>query len=608
MNYEEMNKKNIELRNILLGKSDKKPTGYPSKDKPHLTDYPEKAFKEPFPKMSIYEYVYENNKNHLDDIALVFDTGFSETPITYRQFFKNVDVVAKGLTSRGVKKGDKVAICLPNIPETAYIIYGVNKIGAVACLLDPRINEYGLERDLKDLDAKTYIGISETYKTVKKVNKNINLDNILIIPTIQSSNKKMIKKLYTFSKIKEGNGVYDVNRKWSKFISKKYDMNEVTAPIYNDQDVAIITYTGGTTGVHKGVKISNDGLNTLVFAHKYLYSELGRGDVFANILPQFMIFGLFPLHLALRNGFETHLILDPSPEKFVDYLVKLNPALVLGGPVHWETLIDNPKITKGCLSNLKDPVTGGERISIEQEQRITDVLKYAGAQSPLCNGFGSSELGGSVTVNKGKDWEAGTVGKLHIFDNAKIIDPETNEELKYNEIGELYVSSPDMMVGYYNNPKEEKKAISIDEDGVRWFRTGDLASMNEKGNITIHGRMKRLFVCGVDKVYPPQMEELIDGIDNVKKCAIVNLPDKELREVPKAHIVLEKDTEENRKAAIDSIVLEVTEKISENVVPKYFEFHDELMYTSNGKIDFEGLRKKDLKTMNLDAQKTKTKK
>ncbi len=608
MKYEELNKKNIELRKILLGKSNKKRTGYPSKDKPHLADYPAKAFKESFPKMTMYEYMCEKNKDHLDDIALIFDTGFSETTITFRELINNIDKVATKLQVKGIQKGDMVVVSLPNIPESPYVLYALNKIGAVACLINPLSNEFSLERDLKDLNAKMYIGINESYRKLKKVTKNTNLENIIIIPMINSSQNKIMKSLYNLKKIKEGNGVYNLHRKWSRFISKKCKSEEYDIPKYEEDTLAIVSYTGGTTGVHKGVKISNDGMNTLVFAHKYLVPDVKRNDKFVNILPQFMIYGLFTMHLALCLGLETHQMLDPSPDKFVDYLIKVNPAVAFGGPVHWERLIDNPKLRKDSLTNMKTPISGGENLPRIKEEKISLALKSAGSKVPICNGFGASELGGSVTINYGKDWEAGTVGKLHIFDNAKIIDPITKEELPYDQEGELLISTPALMLGYLNNEEEESKAISIDEEGIRWFDTGDIASMNQKGNITIKGRSKRLFVCGVDKVYPPELEEIISQIPNIQKCAVVNVPDKELREVPKVHAVLKEDTEKARRKATNDIVLSISQRVSDRVVPKYFEFHDELIYTPNGKIDFDGLRKKDLEKMSTKKSNKRIKK
>lgn len=377
----------------------------------------------------------------------------------------------------------------------------------------------------------------------------------------------------------------------------KHMNNKSTYPPYSLDKLAVISYTGGTTGVHKGVLLSNDALNILVHSHKYIMGDVGRGDRFMDILPQFMIYGIFSLHLALCMGLKTYLLIDSSPKNFVDNLIRINPAMVFGGPVHWETLIDNPKLTSNCLSNMKSPVSGGEKLPLSKEKILDDVLIKAGSQGCMCNGYGASELGGSVTLKLGKQSAAGTVGKLHVFDNAKIVSPDTGEELSYNEVGELYITTPSLMLGYFKRESEEEKAIVKDQDGVRWFVTGDLAKIDENGDIEITGRRKRLFVCGLNNVYPPEMEELINTIPNVKSCVVVNVPDREFREVPKVHMVLENDTEESRTTVIKLVKKCISENIGKEVLPRYYEFHAELLHTPNGKIDFEGIRKQDMKKM-----------
>ena len=594
MTEKEIQERNVRLRKILIGEINEKLTGKPSKDKPHLKDYPEIALIEEKPKMTMYEYLYECNKNHLEELAIIFDTGFSETKITYKELFKNIDIIAEKLQSSGIKENDKVAVSLPNIPETPYIIYALNKIGAISCLIDPRAKEYALEKDLKELNVKMYIGCSETYQKIKKVSKKININRILIIPTLNSSDNKSVKLIYSLSKFKEKNIVFDSEEKWSKFISNTNTLTDLKKAKYKENNLAIISYTGGTTGVHKGVKISNDSINTVVFSHKYLIPDIHRGDKGMNTIPPFLIYGLVIMHLALCWGLPTYMILDSSLDKFVDYLVKVNPAIICGGPIQWETLINNSKLNNNSLSNMKVPICGGEKLTIAQENKISEALLKAGSKAPICNGFGASELGGSVTLNYNKDWTSGTVGKLHIFDNAKMVDFNTNEELTYNKEGKLLITTPSLMLGYYNNPEEEKKVISVDEDGIRWFDTGDIAKISENGIIEITGRSKRLFVCGINNVYPPEMEEIIYQIPNIKKCAVVNVPHKELREVPKVHIVLYSDNNEKRKQAKNSIIKSISEKINDEVIPHYFEFHKDLQYTANGKIDFKGIRENDL--------------
>ncbi len=601
--FQEEQLRNIYLRKLLVGELQGPLTGKPSVDKPHLKFYSEEAFSRSLPKTSIYNYMYEINKNHLDDIAFVFDTGFDETEITYGELFKNIDTVANGLVQRGIKVGDKVAVSFANTPESVYTIYAINKIGAVSCLIDPRIKTYNLERDLKDLDVKMFIGNSEVYKNLKKVAKKVNLDNIVIIPTIQSATNKKIKNLYLASKILTGNHPLKLNKNWSSFLAENKTKKETKEFEYKEDQLAIISYTGGTTGVHKGVMLSNEAFNNLMLSHDYLMEDLGRGEKFMNILPQFMVYGIFTLHLALCRGLKTHLLLDSAPEHFVDNLIRLNPAISFGGPIHWETLIDNPKITPNCFSNMKAPVSGGEKLSLAKELAISKALKYGGSQEEMCNGLGASELAGSSTWKQGSKNKSGTVGRLHVYDNAKIVDSKTGEELSYNQPGELWLTSPSLMSGYYHREDETKHAIHEDEDGVRWFITGDLAQIDENGDIDLTGRSKRLFVCGLNNVYPPELEEIIYTIPSVNKCAVTNVPDEELRAVPKVHLVLNEDTEANRKKTIASIQTLISERVGSEVLPHYYEFHDHLKYTLNGKIDIEAIRRDDLEKIKANKEK-----
>ncbi len=591
--------RDLYLRDLLVGKRQGPLTGKPSKDKPHLKFYPEEALMQSFPQKTMYQYLYDLNKDDLDDIALVFDTGFDETKITYRQLFENIDTVAKSLQKLGIKKNDKVAISFANVPESAYTIYALNKIGAIACLIDPRIKAYNLEKDLEDLDVKTFIGISESYKNLKKAENNLHLENIIITPTIRSATKKLPKTIYLTANLLKGNQPLSLNRNWSQFIAKgKRKALSVEAVPFEQEKVAIISYTGGTTGVHKGVELSNEAMNTLIFAHDYLMDAIKRREVFMNILPQFMVYGIFTLHLALCRGLETHMLLDSSPTNFVKHLIDLNPTMVFGGPIHWETLIGNPSIHKGCFSNLKAPVSGGEKLSLAKEQAINKELKKGSSQEFMCNGYGATELCGSVSLKYGKRNKDGTIGRLHVFDNAKIVDPETKRELSYHEPGELWITTPSIMKGYYHRKEETEKVLAY-EDGKKWFISGDLGEIDENGDILLTGRSKRLFVCGLNNVYPPQMEELIYTLPNVDKCVVVPVPDQELREVPKVHLVLNQDDEKAREEAISSVQSVISEKIGDEVLPHYYEFHEQLKYTPNGKIDIEAIRKDDLQKMQL---------
>ena len=586
---------NAPIQDTLSGEAVEKLTGIPSHDKPHLKFYPEEALLENLPQNTMFGYMYEQNKTNMSNIAIIFDIGTSQKEITYKELFDNIDNLATNLIERGVGNNDKVAVCFANIPESVYVIYALNKIGAVACLIDPRITPKALERDLKELNVKMFIGIQEAYRSFIAANKKIGLKNYVFVSTLNSIDNKAIKILYNLKKVIEKSVPYGFDTKWKSICKCKNVKYQF--PKYISDKLAIISYTGGTTGRHKGVCLSNDALNALVHSHKYIMGDVERGDCFMDILPQFMIYGIFSLHLALCTGLKTYLLIDPSPENFADNLIRLNPAVVFAGPVHWETLINNSKLKENCLSNMKAPVSGGEKLPLSKEKILDEVLISAGSRECMWNGYGASELGGSVTLKRGPYNAEGTVGRLHVFDNAKIVSLETGEELSYNEVGELYITTPSLMMGYYQREDEEKKAIVSDQYGIRWFATGDLARIDENGDIELTGRSKRLFVCGLNNVYPPEMEEIINSIPNVKSCVVVNVPDNVLREVPKVHIVLENDTDNNRAEIMKLVEKYISENIGREVLPRYYEFHKELLHTPSGKIDFDRIRKIDLEKM-----------
>ncbi len=612
LSEEELKKRNLYLRGLANGTIQGPPVGYASIDRLWLKEYPEESILEECPHQTMYEMLKESISGYEDDIILVFDMGSKKnsTEISGRELLEKIDLLASNLQKKGIKPGQRVATSFANTPEAVYMLYALNKIGAIMCPIDPRANAYNIQSDLNDLQASVYVGITDTYKEFRKANNKLknqlNEDNIYIVPAVKSLNNKVIKFVYKLSRALQGNFTIKKEQAWDHLFdyATNCNFNDISG---SEDQLAVICYTGGTTGVHKGVKISNASMNNMVFSHKYLVENINRGDIFMDILPQFMIFGMFTIHLALCRGLKTHLLLDSAPEHFVDNLIRLNPAIAFGGPVHWETLIDNPKLVKDSLTNLCAPVSGGEKLSKAKEEAINVALEKAGAKEDMWIGYGASELSGSVTLKRGKRDRNGTIGKMHVYDNAMIIDPETKEELMYNQIGEFYISTPSLMMGYLNMPDEDQKAIFTDEYGTRWFRSGDLGLADTEGNIELTGRQKRLFVCGVDNVYPFILEELINTIDNVKKCAVVNIPDDVLREIPKAHIVLIEDTPEKRQKVILQIEKLVIEKISKNVIPRQYQFDEQLLYTPNGKIDFEEIRRLDLEQLKNEHQNTKIK-
>lgn len=533
------------------------------------------------PNSSLYDYVYENNKNNMNNIAF----QFFDNRITYEEFFEHIDEVACNLKRLGVEDGDVVPLIMANIPESAYCFYALNKIGAVSCMIDPRLNEYGLMRDLNLTESEILISVKNAAKNIKKIQDKTKLKEIIMLSALNSAKNPILKGIMNLNDLRNGNRIYRKFTDWNKFLNNKNNLKLEEKNCYDGKPAAIV-FTGGTTGVHKGVLLSNNAINTTVYEHNYLINNVEKGEKFLDILPPFIAYGLTSLHLSLCFGLET--ILDPTsdPKLFAKKIIDYRPSIVFGGPIHWEAFIQSKKIKNAKLDFLKYPVSGGEKLQNETLNKINEVLKRKKCSTEILDGYGASEMCGVFSLKFGSKNSKGTVGFPLRFNNMCILDLETKEEKGYNESGEICISGPSVMNGYYKNEEENNRVFITDAYGRRWLKTGDLGMINENGELIITGRLKRIFVCGVNKVYPPEMEELIMTIPGVRKCVVTGVNDEKLRTVPKVHMILENNYLNKTEEIEQKIINLISEKICREVLPKYYSYDDEFLYTGSGKIDY----------------------
>ena len=344
--------------------------------------------------------------------------------------------------------------------------------------------------------------------------------------------------------------------------------------------------------MHKGVDLDGNGLNAVVKSLDYVLC-LKPGEKFLGNLPQFMAFGKMALHYALCNNLNMELTLKALPKDFVEELLRVHPQGVMGGPIHWETLIHS-NLSKDDLKDLKMPISGGEQLKFEKEQQINEALYNAGCSSTLWNGLGMSEMWAPVSVKRGNINSDKTIGTMIPFTNAKIIDINTSKELDYGQVGMLHVTGPGMMIGYHNNPEETDKSIYVDDKDTRWFITGDLCKIEENGELKYIGRLKRCFVCGCENIYPEQIENILSDLPEVREAIVTKIPDDKLQFLPKYHISLYDgncDTQQLEKK-IEKIIMST---LGEAALPKFYEYHTEpFPRTPNAKIDPKPLQEQDL--------------
>lgn len=548
-------------------------TGYPSIDKPWLKYYPNFE-KIEIPQKSMFRLIYDQNKAYASSVAI----NYFDNKITYGQFFESVKNVAGALWKYGVRKGDAVTIVSFNTPETLYCIYALNYIGAVANMGLPTITQSELTRIIQETNSKMVFILDQVAENVSCIECDC---PVVILPLSKSAGVLSKIILGAFPKR------LSVRITWKEFINSSSDSNAVENT--SDSVPAIIVYTSGTTGIPKGVVLSSRNLNSVVILNNNNPMFYKEGERFLNILPPFLSFGIGIIHLCLFIRMEMIPVLLPSSKAVMKKMKKYKPQRMAIGPAITDVI---DKYNGKDLSFLLGLIGGGGSISIDKERELNHILDSKSAKTKYLNGYGMSELSSGVASNYNTLYKENSVGTILPLCNLKIVDVDTGEELKYNQKGELLISSPGLMMGYYKNP-EATGGIIEEMNGERWLHTGDLATVDEQGFITIVGRIKRIFAVrdekGVWKLFPQRMEEIIEKDSAVEKCAVVVIGDSEKGYVPVVFISVQPLTD--RDVLKKRLVMMIEKELPSFYRPKDIVFVDTMPLTASQKIDYQQLER-----------------
>lgn len=565
---------------------ERKLTGYPSIDKPWLKYYSEDAINAPLPECTIYAYMYDNNKDYPNDIAI----NYLGRKITYRQLFENIDKSAAAFQALSVKPGEIVTVALPSIPEAIYVVYALNKIGAVANMIHPLAGKEELLHYLNEVESRVAVMFDGTHDILKESIKSTSVEHAIIV-TAGYSLPFGVKQLYNLKNRKKyvDNGIYTT---WKEFIHGGTN----TELIKVDKDpstMAIISHTGGTTGEPKGVMCSDNNLNALM--HQIVCNfDYGRDGRSLIVLPPFINYSLVEATMAmLAIGYVVILIPKYDPNRFVEYIKKHRPTVVLSIPPYWEVLLKSErKYDFSCFEHI---YYGGEGMNEEIERRINSYLLECGSKTPLCKGLGSTELMAAATQSFPQCNPIGSVGIPLVMTNCKIVDPDTYDELSYEKHGEICFSGPSLMLGYYKNSEATDRIVKVHDDGQYWLHTGDLGYIDKNGIVYITGRMKRILVTkGTDgvatKMFPDRIESVINKHPSVNLSCVIGVPDKDRINYPKAVIELNEGCTPSEELKAD-IIHFCKGKLPDYQIPDEIEFCDVLPRTDRGKVDYRALEK-----------------
>ena len=608
LSYLEEKQRDLYLKQLLEGKIQGPLTGHPSIDKPWLKYYTDEQIKTDMPQMSAYKYLFEQNKKYLSRTAL----SYYGRKITFDEFFTKIEETSKALKTIGVKENDIVTISMPNTPEAAYLFYAMSKIGAVANMVDPRTSAEGLKKYIKEVESDLVIIVDSYYNKIKDLRKTEKVKQIVAISPSESlpfglnlgyRAKEFIEGLKNSEKkivLEDGT----IN--WSQFIEngKEYKLN--TEAEFKSNRPLVIEHTGGTTGIPKGVVLSNENINAVALQSVLTGIDMQREHNWMDIMPTFIAYGVgMGLHLPLTIGMETILVPQFDPAKFDELLVKYKPIHMVGVPSYWGTIIKSKKLANKDLSYIIAPTVGGDAMDHTLEQQANDYLKEHNCSSKITKGYGMTEVTGGVSGTVDKNNHIGSVGIPFVKTTISIFEPDTEDELMYGMDGEVCITGPNTMIGYFKNLEATNKMLKKHKDGKVWVHTGDIGHINEDGSLFIVDRIKRMMIrYDGFKIFPSLIENVIGTHEAVDSCKVVAIADQEHSQgkLPKAHIVLKSQYKGEEEMIMEQIKLLCLEQLPEYVQPVDYKFRESLPLTSVGKIDYISLEKEDANIKNKSSQ------
>lgn len=598
LSAEEKKERDLYLRNISLGNILGPMTGYASIDKPWLKYYNENNIDKERLNCSAYDYMKHYNINNLSYNAI----NYMGSIITYKELLDKIDEVTKSLTNLNVKSGDVVTLIMANIPENIYLFYAINRLGAVANIIDPRLKTDEIIDIVNNNKSKLVIAIDSfmNKKNILNIKKNSNIENIVLVNPLETlKNNKLIS--FAIS-CKEKINYHLSNKnfiRWSDFVNNGRNVTLSDIPKYAEEKDAIMVRTGGTTGKPKIVVLSNKNLNEMANQHFLGEYNFNKKDLFLNFLPPFIAYGICgATHMPLVLGLENILIPKFDAKDFPKLMKKYKPNVVFGGPILYEKMMNSKKTKNIDLSSLRVPVSGGDTMNIELENKINKYFEDNNCYHTIGQGYGMTEVSSSACYSKESSYVEGSVGIPLINNSISIFDTDTMEEKMINEEGEVCIKTDTMMSGYFNNEIENNNVIKTHEDGSTWVHTGDIGKMNSNGNLFVIGRMKRMIVSNGSKIFPISVESIICKNPYVESCVVVGAEHKALRHVPVAHIVLN-DNNIDKEKLIDELNSEIKKELPDYYLPFIYVFRRNMPLTSIDKIDYKMLEQEKYSFKNI---------
>jgi len=557
---------------------------------PWLSSYGDRKFNLTYPETSISDTVLKTADEVPDYTAL----SYMGCKTSYGVFKKKILEVAASYTALGVCKGDKVTVCLPNVPQAVYSLYALNYIGAIASMIHPLSAEGEIIFYIKTAGSKFCVTLDQFVGKFDEVLKKTDLEKLIVtgpedeLSAFKKTAYRLFIKKKALKQIKNDGNIL----LWKDFIAGGRGVTPVAAH-NKDVDPAVILFSGGTTGVTKGIMLSNLNFNALAYQTAEMAHYPVRGAKMLAAMPVFHGFGLgVCIHTIMVAGGTSILVPRFNVQSYSELIKKNRPNFIAGVPTLFEAITRSKFLDGVDLSCLKGVFSGGDSLSVELKKKIDAFLKAHNCSVRVREGYGTTECVTASCLTPFDKEKEGSIGIPYPDTYYMICKPNTTEGCEAGEDGEICLRGPSVMIGYLDRPEETADTLRRHADGYIWLHTGDLGYMDEEGFIFFKQRIKRMIITSGYNVYPSQIENIIDGHEAVQMSCVIGVKDPYKMQKVKAFVVLKEGFSANDKTKLD--ILEYCKKhIAKYAMPYDIEFRTELPKTLVGKVAYTVLEKEE---------------
>jgi long-chain acyl-CoA synthetase len=547
---------------------------------------------EPYSQLPLHQFLRDSAKQYPNNVALITSAhlplaGRVHATLTYTQLDQYSDALAAGLIDMGLKKGDRVALVMPNTAAFVISYYGVLKAGGVVAATNPTYPAEKMQFQINDCGAEFVITLSLFYNMIKQVQPRTKVKTV-IVTNVKEYLPPLARTLFTIAREKkEGHRVESLpaGDVWFQDVLTKYAGQKPNVEVKPD-DLAIFQYTGGTTGVSKAAMSQHRALvaNTLQCQRVLLGSDknaTGSNEIFLGAIPFFHVYGLITV-VGFAISLGARIVLVPNARDIPDLLDVINtfkPTIFMGVPALYNAINNHPNVKSGKVSlrSIRICMSGSAPLPPATKREFEQL-----SGGKLLEGFGMSEAPTATHANPvfGEN-RTGSIGLPFPDVDCRIVSLDDGEtDLPVGEIGELVISGPQLMSGYHGMPTETSNTLRK-KDGKTWLYTGDIARMDEDGYFYIVDRKKDMALIGGFNVYPNNVEKVLSEHPAVLEAGVAAVPhpEKEGQEALKAWVVLRPGS----IATAEELIEHASKFLARYEVPTRFSFVDGLPKTTVGK-------------------------